>query len=161
LVVAGYLGTLGLMANTRRGWHSVLRPAVALRKSSLARGASSSPVRLGSRTVSALHHVSASISGSRHHPSYASPRRAGPAQRASGHSSAFARGGVLRPWARGVARVGMAKVRSPTLRWRRRALRPNHAVNPDAPSAWLLLAGECSHHRIVARHAGAPVTLVR
>jgi hypothetical protein len=84
-----------------------------------------------------------------------------PTQRASGHSSVVARGRVLRPGARDAAGLSMAKVCLPTLRWRRRALRPNHAVNPDAPSAWLLLACECAHHRIVARHAGAPVTLVR
>jgi hypothetical protein len=38
---------------------------------------------------------------------------------------------------------------------------PNPAVNPDAPSAWLLSFGEIWRRRRIAHHAGAPVTLYR
>jgi len=161
LVVAGYLGSLGLMANTHRGRHSVLPAAVARFRSSLARGASSSPLRLASHTAKAVERALANACGSRDRPSYPAQRRAH--QHSASHVS-------WRPWladacfalVRAVpAGVSMAKGRSPTLRCRCRALRPNHAVTPDAPSAWLLLASECAQHRTVARYVGAPVTLVR
>ena len=38
---------------------------------------------------------------------------------------------------------------------------PNHAVNPDAPSAWLLSVRECVRRLSVWCCAGAPVTLYR
>jgi hypothetical protein len=40
-------------------------------------------------------------------------------------------------------------------------VKPNPAVNPDAPSAWLLSSRGRQRHRAVLRLAGAPVTLLR
>jgi hypothetical protein len=41
------------------------------------------------------------------------------------------------------------------------AMRPNPALNPDAPSAWLLYLRERRRRSSVAHRAGAPATLYR
>jgi hypothetical protein len=40
-------------------------------------------------------------------------------------------------------------------------MKPNLAVNPDAPSVWLLSLDGCQRRRTVLRRAGAPVTVFR
>src|SRR4029079_18053225 len=53
LVVAGYLGSLGLTSDRHRGWRSVLRPASRIAAGAFSRGASFAPMATSSRGASA------------------------------------------------------------------------------------------------------------